>query len=181
MLRSTATARLGYSLYMGRREIFGAEQTRAGGMGPHFARLVCVGLLILCYSGMLAADNASFRWKSVDGAQVKLNEKVPLAWNVYQLDKKKQPNLVLILLGRRYILLDSKAKLAYQVMPSQLHADGQDFTSGDLAQKEQLIPSAAWTMRDIGPAEEIHLNLRDYDTLLSVQLPHPLNIRLGVY
>lgn len=181
MLRSTAAARLGYSLHMGKRKLFGAEQTRACGIGLRLARLICLSLLMLCCHGILAADDASFRWKSVDGAQVKLNEKVPLAWNVYQLDKKKQPNLVLILLGRRYILLDSKAKLVYQVMPSQIHADGQDFTSGELAQKEQLIPSAAWTTRDIGPAEEIRVNLRDYDTMLSVQLPHPLNIRLSVY
>ena len=128
-----------------------------------------------------ADDADSFHWKSVDGAQLKLDDKVPLAWNVYQLDKKKESNLVLVLLGRRYILLDSKAKLAYVVLIEDLHAQGADFNSGNLAVASHLIPSMDWSQRDIGPAEQILLTLEDYGRTLSVQLPHPLDLRMGVY
>jgi hypothetical protein len=127
------------------------------------------------------ADDARMHWKQVSDAQVKLDEKVPLAWTVYQLDKKKQPNLVLILLGRRYILLDSKAHLAYLVFPTDLQSQGADFESDDLAQKPRLIPSTDWTVRDIGPAEQIKLVLQDYGRVVAVDLPHPLDIRLGIY
>jgi hypothetical protein len=120
-------------------------------------------------------------WKSVDGAEVKLDDKIPLTWNAYQLDKKKQPNLVLVLLGRRYILIDSKAKLVYQVSLPDVRKQGDDLGSADLAQKPNLIPSTDWTVRDVGPAEEIKLKLQDYGRTLSVQLPHPLDIRLGIY
>ena len=43
----------------------------------------------------------------------------------YQTDKKKEANLVLVLLGRRYIALDLKAKTAYNVFPSDLQAKGR--------------------------------------------------------
>jgi len=128
-----------------------------------------------------ADEPGGFHWKSVDGAQVKLDDKVPLAWNVYQLDKKKLQNLALVLIGRRYILLDDKAKIAYLVLPTDLHAQGQDFDSGDLAVQSRVIPSTEWNVHDVGPAEEIRLTLEDYGRDLSVQLPHPIDLRLGIY
>jgi hypothetical protein len=128
-----------------------------------------------------ADDSGSFHWKAVDGAQVKLDDKVPLAWNVFQLEKKKDQNLALVLLGRRYILLDDKAKLAYLVMPTDLHGSGDDFDSGNLVDPSRLIPSTDWSVRDVGPAEEIRCTLEDYGRDLSVQLPHPIDIRLGIY
>ncbi|HKV47786.1 MAG TPA: hypothetical protein VJN69_06815 [Candidatus Acidoferrales bacterium] len=128
------------------------------------------------------ADSATgFHWEPVGGAQVKLDEKVPLTWNVLQVDKKKQSNLVLVLLGRRYLLLDTKAKRVYLVFPTDLHAAGNDFDSDDLTMASRIIPSTAWSDRNIGPAEEYRVTLGDYGRTLSVQLPHPLDIRLGIY
>ena len=148
------------------------------------AFLLAYACLVIC--GCLAAaaqadDAKNFRWKPIDGSVVKLDDKVPLTWNVFQLEKKKQSNLILILLGRRYILLDSKAKLAYLVQPGDLHTQAQGFDSGDLAQSPHIIPSVDWTMRDVGPAEEIRLTLKDYGRALAVQLPHTPDLRLGIY
>lgn len=128
-----------------------------------------------------ADDTGDFHWKPVEGAQVKLDDKIPLAWNVFQLEKKKQSNFVLILLGRRYLLLDTKAKLVYLVFPTDIYAQGDAFDSGELAVASRVIPSTSWSDRDIGPAEEYKLTLGDYGRTLSVQLPHPLDIRLGIY
>jgi hypothetical protein len=146
---------------------------------PFFA-LICM-LFAGGISCTARADDSSFHWKSIDGAQLKLDEKIPLAWNVYQPDKKKDSNLVLVLLGRRYILLDSKAKVAYVVLTEDLHAQGQDFNSANLAIASHVIPSTAWSQRDIGPAEQIELTLEDYGRTLSVQLPHPLDLRMPIY
>jgi hypothetical protein len=111
---------------------------------------------------------------------VKLEGKTPLAWNVYQpyqKGKKKQSSLVLVLLGRRYLLLDIKARRVYAVLPSELEPRGADFESDDLAQASRLIPSSAWSTRDVGPAELIQLTLGDYGRVLVVQLPHPPDLR----
>jgi hypothetical protein len=124
-----------------------------------------------------ANDSGRIHWKRVDGAQLKLDGKPPLTWNVYQPDKKKQSNLILVLLGHRYLALDTKAKLVYAVAPSDLHAMGKDFETDDLLQAARKIPSGKWTARDIGPAESIQLTLGDYGSVLDVQLPHMPDLR----
>jgi hypothetical protein len=144
--------------------------------------VACVlSLCSMAAPGAKADDSGDFLWKPVGGAQVKLDDKIPLTWNVFQLEKKKQSNFVLVLLGRRYLLLDTKTKLVYLVFPADIHAQGDDFNSGDLAVASRVIPSTDWSDRDIGPAEEYRLTLEDYGRTLSIQLPHPLDIRLGIY
>jgi len=124
-----------------------------------------------------ASDNERFLWKSVGRAQLKLEDKTPLAWNVYQTEKKKQANLVLVQLGRRYLALDIKGKVAYYVFSSDLQAKGADFESGDLFVPSRVMPTTAWTVRDVGPAEMIKLTLGDYGRALDVELPHMPDLR----
>jgi hypothetical protein len=104
-------------------------------------------------------------------------DKTPLTWNVYQTDKKKEANLVLLLIGRRYIALDLKAKAAYNVFPSDLQAKGQDFESANLFVKSHALPTDNWSLRDVGPAELIKLTLGDYGRELYVELPHMPDMR----
>jgi hypothetical protein len=127
------------------------------------------------------ADNSGrIHWKQLPGAQLKLDGKPPLTWNVYQPDKKKESNLVLVLLGHRYLALDTKARLVYAVLPDDLHALGKDFETDDLMQASRTIPSTEWIVRDVGPAESIKLTLGDYGRVLEVQLPHMPDLR-GLY
>jgi hypothetical protein len=125
-------------------------------------------------------EPARMHWKQVPDAQLKLDGKTPLTWNVYQSSKKKESNLVLVLLGRRYLALDTKARLVYSVLPTDLHADGKDFDSDNLMQESRTIPSTEWVEHDIGPAESIRLKLGDYGRMLEVQLPHLPDLR-GLY
>ncbi|MGH9735033.1 MAG: hypothetical protein ACRD8A_10650 [Candidatus Acidiferrales bacterium] len=122
-------------------------------------------------------DSGRIHWKPVDGAILKLDGKPPLTWSVYQPDKKKQANLVLILLGHRYLVLNAKTKLVYGVVPTDLHADGKDFESDDLQASPKKIVSRGWTTRDIGPAESIQLTLGDYGRVLDIELPHMPDLR----
>ena len=113
---------------------------------------------------------------------MKLDDKTPLAWNVYQPEKKnkkdkKDSNLALVLLGHRYLLLDTRARVVYEVSPANLKAQGGNFDSGDLAQQSRAIPSTDWSSRDVGPAEIIQLTLGDYGRALQISLPHPPDLR----
>jgi hypothetical protein len=140
--------------------------------------LACLLACSLAFGPLARAnDSGRIHWKPVDGAELKLDGKPPLTWNVYQPDKKKQSNLILVLLGHRYLALDMKAKLVYAVAPSDLHAVGRDFETDDLLQPARRIPSTKWTARDIGPAESIQLTLGDYGRVLDVQLPHMPDLR----
>jgi hypothetical protein len=128
-------------------------------------------------------DAVRVRWKQVGMAQLRLDDKAPLRWNVYLVDKKdkrdkkKDSDLVLVLLGHRYLMLDTKARLVYSVPFSDLQAQGTDFDSRDLALQSRLVPSSDWTERDVGPAELVRLTLGDYGRVLEVSLPHMPDLR----
>ena len=139
-------------------------------------------LLLLLSVALTAAaakkDDGRIHWKPSDRGQVKLDDKQPLKTALYQPDKsQKKANLVLILLGHRWLALDIKAKLVYQVLPSDLQPEGAGFASGDLFTKDRLVPSAEWSLRDVGPAELVKLKLNDYGRELQVFLPHPADLR----
>jgi len=124
-----------------------------------------------------AGDAGRIHWKMLPDAHLKLDDKPPLTWNVYQPEKKKNSTLILVLLGRRYLFLDFKAKLVYAVLPSDIQSQGKDFESGDLAIPDHLIPSTEWSVRDVGPAEQIRLKLEDYGCVLEVSLAHMPDLR----
>ncbi len=136
-------------------------------------------LLSCCFAFVAAAkDDGRIHWKPIDRGQVRLDDKQPLKTAVYQPEKsQKKPNLVLILLGHRWLALDIKAKTVYQVSPSDLQQQGADFESGDLFTSDRLIPTKDWTERDVGPAERIRLTLNDYGRALEIMLPHPADLR----
>ncbi len=140
-------------------------------------RIVVMVCAIAFVASAGAGDSERYLWKSVGRAQLKLENKTPLAWNVYQTEKKKQTNLVLVQLGRRYLALDIKGKVAYYVFPSDLQAKGPDFESGDLFVASRVMPTTTWTVRDVGPAEMIKLTMGDYGRALDVELPHMPDLR----
>jgi hypothetical protein len=146
-----------------------------------FHRAASQTLAMICAVAFVASagagDNELFLWKAVGRAQLKLEDKTPLSWNVYQTEKKKQTNLVLVQLGRRYLALDIKGKVAYYVFPSDLQPKGSDFESGDLFVRSRVMPTTAWKVRDVGPAEMIKLTLGDYGRALDVELPHMPDLR----
>ena len=127
-------------------------------------------------------DSVRVHWKVLEMAQVRLDDKAPLKWNVYQPARKekkdkKESNLVLVLVGHRYLMLDTQARLVYLVPLPELYAPGADFDSGDLAQESRIIPSTDWTARDVGPAELYRFTLGDYGRVLEVSLPHMPDLR----
>jgi hypothetical protein len=135
------------------------------------------GLALLAISAASATDGERVHWKPVDRAQLKIDDKPPLTWSVYRPDKKKVTNQILVLLGKRYIALDTKAKLAYQVFPTDLSIKGSEVESGDLFKSDRVLPSSDWVVRDVGPAERIQLRLKDYGRIIEVMLPHPPDLR----
>jgi hypothetical protein len=148
---------------------------------------VCLWLLLALFAlsaapsaSLAAGDEDRIHWTSFAGAQVKLDDKTPLAWNVFVPNKdvqKKHPGWILVLLGRRYLLLDFKAKAVYSVLPTDLQKQGTDFETGDLAQPSRKMPSSDWSVRDVGPMELIRVTLGDYGRVLQVSMPHPPDLR----
>jgi hypothetical protein len=170
-----AKQRLGYFRC---NSCFGFKRTALRVISAVCALAFCAGAGARGNTGyFLAGDNGRFLWKAVGRAQLKLEDKTPLQWNVYQTERKKEASLVLVQLGRRYMALDIRGKVAYYVFPSDLQAKGADFESGNLFVQSRVMPTTGWTVRDVGPAEMIKLTLGDYGRALDVDLPHMPDVR----
>ena len=126
---------------------------------------------------LFAAGRVS--WKYDETAHLKLEDHIPRTWGVYRADKKK--NLVLVLLMHRYLALDLKSRLVYEIDPKLLTPHGADFESDEPDAVGRLIPTLEWNDRDVGPAERIQIRLGDYGKMLEVELPHPIDLRRGIY
>jgi hypothetical protein len=161
-----------------------AQKRNRRSLGLQLLAAVGVCLAASLFSAAMAGaagDSDRIRWKQVDESEIKLDGKPPLAANVYLPDKKsKRKDLVLILLGHRYLMLDTKSRFVYAVFLSDITKDGSDIETGDLAQPSRIVPSTDWTSHDVGPAQLIKLTLGDYDRVLEVELPHPVDLR-GLY
>jgi len=144
------------------------------------------GLLLICALGLFfGAPNAAgarepeqIHWTSVTQAQVQIDQTTPLTWAVYQPGKgdkldKKLSNLVLTLVGHRYLLIDLKAKQVYEIPLKQVRVQGDECETNDLAESQSLIPTSDWRWRNVGPAELYRLTLGDYGLPLQLTLPHP--------
>jgi hypothetical protein len=149
-----------------------------------FAALGFLTLSLFDAGSAFAQDSgAQIRWKPVDMAQVRVDGKTPLKWNVYQpdkkdkKDKKRDSDLILVLLGHRYLMVDARAREVYVVPLAALHAQGADFDSGDLEQDANMIPTSEWTSHDVGPAQLYKLTLGDYNHVMEVSIPHPPDLR----
>jgi hypothetical protein len=151
-----------------------------------FSAALLAGLIAWPIAGPIAVTRADdqFHWKQVTQGEVKIDDKPPIGSGLYQPLKKGKkkdtdinPNLALILLGHRYLMIDLKAKAIYQVLPTDLKAEGSDFESHDLAQPSRVVPTSDWNSRDVGPAELITVTLGDYGRTLTIEIPHTPDLR----
>jgi hypothetical protein len=136
-----------------------------------------VVLLLILANSLPAAGRVT--WKIEERAQLKIGGHVPISWNVYTVEKKQ--NLVLILLGKRYLALDTKTKSVWQIEAKDLTAKAKDFESEEPAEIGTPIPVTSWTDRDVGPAERILITLGDYGAKIELELPHLIDLRRGIY
>ncbi len=115
-------------------------------------------------------------WKPEPQALLKLEGRAVRTWNVYRSDKKKQ--LVLVQLGHRFLILDTKERTVHELAPTDVKPHGKDVASPEPGDAK-VIPSAEWVMRDVGPAQLIRVRLMDYGRVLELQVPHPYNFRVA--
>ena len=125
----------------------------------------------------LAGDAPAIVWKQESTALLKLNGRPVKTWNVYRAEKKK--DWILVQLGHRYLLLDTKQHSVRELDPATVKPNGKNVECPEPQGQERRIESTDWVMRDIGPAELVRLKLLDYGGVLDVQLPHPYNFRVS--
>ena len=148
---------------------------------PH-AKFRAAGFALFAVSAFLplaalAGGAQPIVWKPETTALLKLNGRPVKTWSVYRAEKKK--DWILVQLGHRYLLLDTKQHTVRELDPATVKADGKNVESPEPQGQERRIESTDWNLRDIGPAELVRVKLLDYGGVLDVQLPHPYNFRVA--
>ena len=114
-------------------------------------------------------------WKPLDRVLLKVDEKPARIWSVYHVDKKD--NLLLVALGRRYLLLDIREHQIYELDPSKLERRDKDLLWREADRPAKPLPTDDWTVRDVGPARRIRAKLASEGRVLEVQVPIQPDLR----
>ena len=118
-----------------------------------------------------AAGAESIAFKRQATAILKMDGKPVKFWEVYVAEK--HAHLLLVQLGRRFLLLDTKEKEVLEIEPAaiQQKPKGDGIAWVRSPQSEKKIESAEWSLRSVGPAMAIKVRLSAEGRLLEIQLP----------
>ena len=135
-------------------------------------RWLLLGCLLALAGNLAAAEKTTF--KRLPVAIFKMDGKQVRTWEVYQAEK--HGHLVLVQIGRRYLLLDTKAKEILEITPEALEQKPKDeVVWSSSSETEKPIASDDWVMRSVGPMVLIKVLLTQEGRQLELQLPRKQN------
>jgi hypothetical protein len=142
-------------------------------------------LALLVAQVLVTAEPAPERvtWKPVAAAVLKVDERPVKLWNVYRGEKKGQ--LILVQLGQRYLVLDTRAQEVWEIDAATLKRKGEELlwerpakpaaeaekSAPEKAPGPKALPTEAWSIRDAGRARIVRVKLTAEGRVLEVQLP----------
>jgi len=157
-------------------------------------------LALLVAQVRVSAEPAHERvtWKPVAAAVLKMDERPVKLWNVYRGEKKG--HLILVQLGQRYLMLDTRAQEVWEIDAAALKRKGEELLwerreklgaeeqtprGGRQAEKSapekapgpKALPTEGWTIRDAGRARIVRVKLTAEGRVLEVQLPIQPDLR----
>ncbi len=132
-------------------------------------------ILVVVLAAPAARAKEAIVWKPLTEAILRIDDRAPKTWNVYRADKKG--HLMLVQLGRRFLMLDSRAQEIYELDPDKLQRKGKDLLWSEADRPAKPLLTADWVIRDVGPVQRIRTRLVAEGRILEVQLPRPPDLR----
>lgn len=123
--------------------------------------------LVLTVGSAAAAERIV--WKPLENAVLKVDERPAKVWNVYRAEKKD--HLLLVTLGRRFLMLDIKGREIYELNPTKFEQKNNELLWHEADKPARPLPTADWVVRDAGRARRIRARLADEGRVLEVQVP----------
>jgi len=117
----------------------------------------------------VAQEKERILWKRQPSALLRIDDRTVKLWEVYRAEKKGE--LVLVQLGRRFLLLNLQKKEIRELDETRLEytRDGIRWSLDE--EKDRVLPSAEWMVREVGAALRMRVQLAAEGRLLEVQLP----------
>jgi len=121
----------------------------------------------------LAADHIV--WKPLENAVLKIDERPTKIWNIYRAEKKD--HLLLVTLGRRFLMLDVREHEIYELDPAKLERKSNELLWRETDKPAKPLATAEWLVHDAGRARRIRVRLADEGRVLEVQVPVQRDLR----
>jgi hypothetical protein len=122
---------------------------------------------------VLAADQVV--WKPLENAVLKIDERPAKIWNIYRAEKKD--HLLLVTLGRRFLMLDVREHEIYELDPAKFERKSKELLWHEADRPAKPLATTDWMVRDAGRARRIRARLADEGRVLEVQVPVQRDLR----
>ncbi len=130
-------------------------------------------IIALAHGATPAADKIV--WKPLENAVLRIDDRPAKIWNVYRAEKKD--HLVLVQLGRRFLMLDTRAHEIFELDPAKLERKNKALLWREADKPSKPLPTADWTVRDVGPAKRIRVKLSAEGRVVDLQVPIKPDLR----
>ena len=134
-----------------------------------------LGLLFVLLLAVSAPAAEKIVWKPVANALLRIDDRPAKLWNVYRAEKKD--HLLLVQLGRRFLMLDTREREIYELDPAKLERKDKLLLWNEADKPGKPLPTAEWLVRDAGRARRIRAKLSSEGRVLEVQLPRLPDLR----
>jgi len=126
-------------------------------------------LLVLAASSARTADKVT--WKRVADAMLKIDNRSAKVWSLYHAEKDKKDHRLLLQIGTRYLMIDTKLRFITEYDPATFEKKGEAYEMEREAKGVKAIATDDWVLRDVGTSYLIHTQLKEEGRVLEIQLP----------
>jgi len=123
----------------------------------------------------VAAGEETHVFKPLTQAILKMDGKQARYWDLFRGEKRE--HLLLVQLGRRYLLLDTKEREILELDPAALEHRDKEVRWTRAEKYEKKVESADWSIRSVGPAIAIKVRLSAEGRVMELQLPQRPDVR----
>jgi len=142
----------------------------SGRCGSPWVAAVAALLLLAAAVPPPAAAGDRILWTPVRDALFTIDGKPVKVWTVYHSKEKKEHRL-LLLVGTRYLMIDTQLRLITEYDPAVFEKKGGDCDMPREAKGVKALPSEDWIVRDVGTSYLVHAQLKEEGRLLEIELP----------
>jgi hypothetical protein len=136
-------------------------------------------LILTVWARAAAPAPDKLNWKPMTQVILRIDDRAPKQWAIYQAGKKSDP--LLLQLGTRTLVIYVRNQAVYEILPAQLERKGADLLWREADKPEKPLATSNWSMRDVGSAVRIQVKLSDEGRLLDIQIPQIPDLRRGIY
>ncbi|MGA2482756.1 MAG: hypothetical protein ABSF92_06530 [Candidatus Acidiferrales bacterium] len=131
--------------------------------------------LLIAGTALLTAAPSTITWKPLDLAILTLDGKAPKTWNAYRAEKHDA--WILVKLWRRYLFLDLREQVVYDIDPQKLKPKGDAFEWSEADRPSTPVAISGWDARSVGPMRRIRFKFGANGSILEIQLPQKPDLR----